>query len=127
MTKLRAVSGAQEMRYKIAMSDIAINQVLAQMRSVQALAQGQGVGYSQGADTVSGAQFSNLLTQSVADVNSAMQESKALTAAFEKGDPSVSLAEVMITAQKASIQFSGMTEVRNKLLSAYQDVMNMPV
>ena len=109
------------------MSDIAINQVLAQMRSVQALAQGQGVGYSQGADTASGAQFSNLLSQSVANVNSAMQESKSLTAAFEKGDPSVSLAEVMITAQKASIQFSGMTEVRNKLLSAYQDVMNMPV
>ena len=115
------------MRYKIAMSDIAINQVLAQMRSVQALAQGQGIGYSEGANGVSGSQFSNLLTQSVADVNSAMQESKALTAAFEKGDPSVSLAEVMITAQKASIQFSGMTEVRNKLLSAYQDVMNMPV
>jgi flagellar hook-basal body complex protein FliE len=56
-----------------------------------------------------------------------MQESKALTTAFEKGDPSVSLAEVMITAQKASLQFTGMTEVRNKLLNAYQEVMNMPV
>ena len=56
-----------------------------------------------------------------------MQESKALTAAFERGDPSVSLAEVMITAQKASLQFTGMTEVRNKLLNAYQEVMNMPV
>lgn len=109
------------------MSDIAINQVLNQMRNVQALAQGKGVGYSEGTNAVSGAQFSNLLTQSVADVNSAMQESKAMTAAFEKGDPSVSLAEVMITAQKASIQFSGMTEVRNKLLNAYQEVMNMPV
>jgi len=39
----------------------------------------------------------------------------------------VSLADVMINAQKASIQFSGMTEVRNKLLTAYKDVMNMPV
>ena len=56
-----------------------------------------------------------------------MQESKATTARFENGDPSVSLAEVMINAQKASIQFSGMTEVRNKLLTAYKDVMNMPV
>ena len=45
----------------------------------------------------------------------------------ESGDPSVSLAEVMITAQKASLQFTGMTEVRNKLLNAYQEVMNMPV
>ena len=109
------------------MSDVAINQVLAQMRSVQALAQGQGTGLSQVVDTVSGPQFSNLLAQSVADVNSSMQESKALTTAFEKGDPSVSLAEVMITAQKASLQFTGMTEVRNKLLNAYQEVMIMPV
>ena len=127
MMKVCAAFGAQEMRYQIAMSDVAINQVLAQMRSVQALAQGQGVGASQGAEAVSGAQFQNLLTQSVADVNSSMQESKALTAAFERGDPSVSLAEVMITAQKASLQFTGMTEVRNKLLNAYQEVMNMPV
>jgi flagellar hook-basal body complex protein FliE len=97
------------------------------MRSVQALAQGQGTGLAQGTEAVSGAQFQNLLMQSVADVNTSMQESKALTAAFERGDPSVSLAEVMITAQKASLQFTGMTEVRNKLLNAYQEVMNMPV
>ena len=109
------------------MSDVAINQVLAQMRSVQALAQGQGTGLAQGTEAVSGGQFQNLLTQSVADVNTSMQESKALTAGFVRGDPSVSLAEVMITAQKASLQFTGMTEVRNKLLNAYQEVMNMPV
>ena len=109
------------------MSEVAINQVLAQMRRVQALAQGQGTGLAQGTEAVSGGQFQNLLTQSVADVNNSMQESKALTAAFERGDPSVSLAEVMITAQKASLQFTGMTEVRNKLLNAYQEVMNMPV
>jgi len=109
------------------MSDIAINQVLAQMRSMQALAQGQAAGTASAAETVSNSQFSNLMTQSIADVNASMQESKAVTAAFESGDPSVSLAEVMITAQKASLQFTGMTEVRNKLLNAYQEVMNMPV
>ena len=123
MSNLRRV----KTRTFVAMSDVAINQVLAQMRSVQALAQGQGVGATSGAESVSGGQFSNLLTQSVADVNSSMQASKALTVAFENGDPSVSLAEVMITAQKASLQFTGMTEVRNKLLNAYQEVMNMPV
>ena len=109
------------------MSDIAINQVLAQMRSMQALAQGQAAGAASAAETVSNSQFSNLMTQSIADVNASMQESKAVTAAFESCDPSVSLAEVMITAQKASLQFTGMTEVRNKLLNAYQEVMNMPV
>jgi len=110
------------------MSDIAINQVLAQMRSMQALAQGQSVGSElRSTEVASSSQFSNLMTQSIADVNASMQESKAVTAAFESGDPSVSLAEVMITAQKASLQFTGMTEVRNKLLNAYQEVMNMPV
>lgn len=110
------------------MSDVAINQVLSQMRSMQALAQGQSVGVgSLGTEAVPSSQFSNLMTQSISDVNASMQESKALTSAFERGDPSVSLAEVMITAQKASLQFTGMTEVRNKLLNAYQEVMNMPV
>ena len=123
MSNLRRV----KTRTFVAMSDVAINQVLAQMRSVQALAQGQGVGATSGAESVSGGQFSNLLTQSVADVNSSMQASKALTVAFENGDPSVSLAEVMITAQKASLQFTGMTDVRYNVLNAYQEVMNMPV
>ena len=110
------------------MSDVAINQVLAQMRSMQALAQGQSVGSElRATEAASSSQFSNLMTQSIVDVNASMQESKAVTAAFESGDPSVSLAEVMITAQKASLQFTGMTEVRNKLLNAYQEVMNMPV
>ena len=110
------------------MSDVAINQVLSQMRSMQALAQGQSVGGElRATEAAASSQFSNLMTQSIADVNASMQESKAVTAAFESGDPSVSLAEVMITAQKASLQFTGMTEVRNKLLTAYQEVMNMPV
>jgi flagellar hook-basal body complex protein FliE len=106
------------------MSDIAINQVLAQMRSMQALAQSGG---GPSTESVNPSQFSNLMTQSIEDVNQAMQTSKDVTAAFEAGDPTVSLAEVMITAQKASLQFAGMTEVRNKLLNAYQEVMNMPV
>lgn len=106
------------------MSDTSINQVLAQMRTMQALARNESPSSVEG--TIA-EPFSKLMSESVDQVNNAMQESKALTARFESGDPSVSLAEVMINAQKASIQFSGMTEVRNKLLTAYKDVMNMPV
>lgn len=106
------------------MSDVAINQVLAQMRAMQALARNEGVTSIESAEE---APFAELMSQSIKQVNSAMNESKALTARFEGGDPSVSLADVMINAQKASIQFSGMTEVRNKLLTAYKDIMNMPV
>jgi len=106
------------------MSDIAINQVLSQMRAMQALARNES---PTAFETKEAAPFAELMSKSIDQVNNSMQESKAITARFETGDPSVSLAEVMINAQKASIQFSGMTEVRNKLLTAYKDVMNMPI
>ena len=61
------------------MSDVAINQVLSQMRSMQALAQGQSVGSGLGAtEAASSSQFSNLMTQSIADVNASMRESRPL-------------------------------------------------
>ena len=105
------------------MSDIAINQVLAQMRAMQALANPQAT-----PEAVQGqGNFSNLMQDSIREVNAAMQESRAMTTRFEMGDPSVSLAEVMVNSQKAGLQFQAVAEIRNRVLSAYKDVMNMPV
>ena len=105
------------------MSDIAINQVLAQMRAMQALANPQAT-----PEAVQGqGNFSNLMQDSIKEVNAAMQESRAMTARFEMGDPSVSLAEVMVNSQKAGLQFQAVAEIRNRVLSAYKEVMNMPV
>ena len=105
------------------MSDIAINQVLAQMRAMQALANPQAT-----PEAVQGqGNFSNLMQDSIKEVNAAMQESRAMTTRFEMGDPSVSLAEVMVNSQKAGLQFQAVAEIRNRVLSAYQEVMNMPV
>ncbi len=106
------------------MSDIAINQVVAQMRTMASQAAAEP---SREASAAEGAGFSSLMSQSITEVNDAMQASKTLARQFESGDPSVSLAEVMVTAQKASLQFTGMAEVRNKLLNSYQEVMNMQV
>ena len=105
------------------MSDIAINQVLAQMRSMQALANPQAT-----PEAVPGqGNFSNLMQDSIREVNAAMQESRAMTTRFVMGDPSVSLAEVMVNSQKAGLQFQAVAEIRNRVLSAYKEVMNMPV
>jgi len=105
------------------MSDIAINQVLAQMRAMQALANPQAT-----PEAVQGqGNFSNLMQDSIREVNAAMQESRAMTTRFEMGDPSVSLAEVMMNSQKAGLQFQAVAEIRNRVLSAYKEVMNMPV
>ena len=105
------------------MSDIAIQQVLAQMRSMAAAAGAE----SQPAQAAGGASFSALMQDSIDDVNAAMMEAKALATAFESGDPQVSITEVMVASQRASLQFQTMTEVRNKLLSAYQEIMSMQV
>ena len=105
------------------MSDIAINQVLAQMRAMQALANPQAT-----PEAVQGqGNFSNLMQDSIKEVNAAMQESRAMTTRFEMGDPTVSLAEVMVNSQKAGLQFQAVAEIRNRVLSAYTEVMNMPV
>jgi len=105
------------------MSYIAINQVLAQMRAMQALANPQAT-----PEAVQGqGNFSNLMQDSIKEVNAAMQESRAMTTRFEMGDPSVSLAEVIVNSQKAGLQFQAVAEIRNRVLSAYKEVMNMPV
>ncbi|HEY9018501.1 flagellar hook-basal body complex protein FliE [Thiomicrospira sp.] len=71
--------------------------------------------------------FSDLLKQSIESVNKEQGKSKELKEAFESGDEGADLTEVMLQAQKASLSFQAMTQVRNKLVEAYKDVMNMPI
>jgi flagellar hook-basal body complex protein FliE len=54
-------------------------------------------------------------------------QATALANAYEGGDKSVDLTKVMLEVQKASLAFRAMTEVRNKLVDAYTQVMNMSV
>ena len=112
------------------MSDVAINQVLAQMRSMAAAAAARpdvsNPEASEGA-AAPGANFAALMQDSIDDVNASMMEARKLATRFESGDPQVSLTEVMIASQSAGLQFQAMTEVRNKLLTAYQEIMSMQV
>lgn len=71
--------------------------------------------------------FGNLLKQAVNAVNDTQMKSAELQTAYEMGDPSVDLTEVMIQMQKSSVSFEAMTQVRNKMVTAYQDIMNMPI
>lgn len=73
------------------------------------------------------ADFGDMLKTTINAVNDAQQHSKALKTGFENGTSDKSLAEVMIASQKADLSFRAVTEVRNKLVTAYQDIMNMPV
>ena len=71
--------------------------------------------------------FGDMLKSSINAVNEVQQQAGALKVNFENGNTDKSLAEVMIASQKADLSFRAVTEVRNKLVSAYQDIMNMPV
>ncbi len=105
------------------MSSSDINQVLAQMRVMAA----QATGLPARVEETSGSDFSQLLKQSIDTVNEAQQKAGAMKQAFETGQGDVDLAEVMIAIQKSSLSFETMVQVRNKLVDAYKDVMNMPI
>ncbi len=71
--------------------------------------------------------FQSMFANAVNSVNEKQMHSSGLAKRFERGDPQVDLPEVMIAAQKASVSFEAMKQVRNKLVDAYKDIMNMPV
>jgi len=71
--------------------------------------------------------FQTMFSNAINNVNETQMKSGGLAKRFEQGDPQVDLPEVMIAAQKASVSFEAMKEVRNKLVDAYKDIMNMPV
>lgn len=109
------------------MNSIDVSSLLAEMRSLAAQAQSMSGAELQAEDAVPKTSFGDLLGNSVDAVSEAQGRASELAQAFESGSSDVDLAEVMISLQKASLSFTAMTEVRNKLVSAYQEIMNMPV
>lgn len=111
-----------------------VNNLLMQMRSMKADAQGlqqatplPGLQPGQQVQPAGAPSFSTMLQGAVNSVNETQMKAADMARSFEMGDPGTSLPEVMIQLQKSSVAFQAMTEVRNKLVSAYQDIMNMPV
>ena len=128
------------------MSGMSIDQVLAQIRTLSAQTSpnsrpatqtlsnlaglaGDGVpGVGGTADSsASTPAFGTLLKQTIDSVNATQQSADALSSAWERGAPGVDLASVMVETQKASVSFQALAQVRNRLISAYQDIMNMTI
>lgn len=68
-----------------------------------------------------------MMAQAIDHVDATQKTSSEMATAFEMGDPNIGITDVMIASQKASVSFEAMTQVRNKLVKAYEDIMNMPV
>ena len=71
--------------------------------------------------------FSDALKASLQNVSNSQIQADEMGKKFAAGDDSVSLSDTMIAMQKASINFQATVQVRNKLVSAYHDIMNMQV
>lgn len=71
--------------------------------------------------------FADMLKGAIDKVNETQKTANALREAYEMGDPEVDIVQVMVASQKSTVAFEAMTQVRNKLVTAYQEIMRMPV
>lgn len=109
------------------MTQIDVNSLLAQMRSLSSQLDTGAAQAPAAAGDKGSASFGALLQQSIGDVAQTQNQAQQMTAAFERGEPGTDLSQVMVAVQKADLSFRAMTEVRNKLVDAYKDIMNMPL
>ncbi|NKF21689.1 flagellar hook-basal body complex protein FliE [Solimonas marina] len=109
------------------MNEMNVSNVLAQIRSLQSqVATPTRVQAPDAAQAPQGG-FAAVLKSAVGEVSQTQNTAVDMQTAFAKGDPSVELSNVMLAGAKAQVQFKAMTEVRNRLVAAYQDIMNMPL
>jgi len=107
-----------------------IEAMVAQLKAVAARAQGnvEPIGSLAGAEKpVQRVDFASVLKNSLDEVNDAQDKSRQLSESFSMGNDNINLSDVMISMQKANISFQTSLQVRNKLVSAYRDIMTMQV
>ena len=98
--------------------------ILNQNQALQRAAGGAAAGGAAGAGATP--DFRSAIASALQQVNTQQAKASDLSEAYERGDTH-DIVSVMIERQKASLGFETTLQVRNKLLSAYRDIMNMPV
>jgi flagellar hook-basal body complex protein FliE len=83
-----------------------------------------GLNGSQGPQGPSG--FGDLVRQTVDKVNANQMQATKIASAYERGE-GVPLTDVVLSMQKSSLSFEATLQVRNTVLKAYEDILNMPV
>lgn len=110
------------------MTDVSgVNSVLAQIRALRSQID---TGAPQAVATAAAPKsesFTSAMTKAVDQVSRSQDKANALAEAFDRGDRSTSIAQVMLSMQKAQVEFKALAEVRNRLVQAYQDIQNMPL
>lgn len=106
------------------MSGVGIQGVVNQMRVLAAQANGAPAKAQPAADAGS---FGKALSTSIGKINDAQQAATGEAQAFQSGKPGVELYQVMIDTQEANLAFQMGVQVRNRLVNAYKEIMNMQV
>ena len=103
-------------------------QILERNAALQKAAQVGGNAAPATNDAASGAgnSFAATLNAALKQVNASQSAAQQASEAYERGE-TVDVAQVMLARQKASVAFEATLQARNKLLSAYKDIMSMPV
>ena len=105
-----------------------IDRMLSQLRTAQALASRKPAAPAAAAEVAAPkGNFADALKTSLGEVNRMQGEAVQLQKNFTVGDPNTNLQDVMISMQKSNIAFQQAVQVRNKLVQAYHEIMNMQV
>ncbi len=105
------------------MNTIDSAKLLNELRAMSAQARGDNMV----SKNVNGPGFGQLMSKALNGVNELQMQAGDLQKRVEMGDRSVSLVQAMIASQKANIGLQATVQVRNRLVSAYQDIFNMPI
>jgi flagellar hook-basal body complex protein FliE len=105
----------------------ALDQLISQLHAASARARGATAGAIGASAAGQAGAFGDLLKSSIDQVNGSQQNAARLAKDFELGATNVSLQDVMIASSKANIAFQATVQVRNRLVSAYHDIMSMPL
>jgi flagellar hook-basal body complex protein FliE len=108
------------------MNTIDVNGLLSQMRALTEQVRMQPRAPAIG-ETSKTTDFGSLLKKSIDGVSSSQNAASVLADKFERGDAGTDIGSVMVALQRADLSFRAVTEVRNKLVDAYKDIMNMQV
>ena len=90
-------------------------------------AKGGGAGAAGAVEGTDGGNFRSAMADALANVSRDQMEAQRLQREFSLDNPTVSLEQTMVAMQKSQIGFQAAVQVRNRLLSAYTDIMNMQV
>jgi flagellar hook-basal body complex protein FliE len=103
-----------------------IQSMLQTLRNYELQAAGSSAQEAEKATSTGSAGFAQMVQGALSEVNQSQLKSQALQEAYDSGQ-NVPLTDVVIGMQKSSLAFEATLQVRNKVLKAYEQILNMPV